>query len=375
MKLCIVTHNVIKGDGQGRVNYEIVQEAIRRGYEVTLVAIRVSPDLLQHPKIHWVEIVANGLPTILGKSLMFSRKSTAWLRQHRTEFDLIKVNGALTAADSDVNAVHFVHSSWLRSPAHVSRNRRDHYGAYQWLYTWLNAHWEKQAFRRSKEVVAVSQKVKQELIELGVPQERVQVILNGVDVQEFSPGVGDRTKWNLPEAVPMALFVGDIRSTRKNLDTVLNALVEVPALHLAVVGAVEGSPYPALTAQLGLSDRVHFLGYQRAIADIMHTADFFVLPSRYEACTLVLLEALASGLPVITTKTAGGSEIVTPDCGIVLANSETVKDLAEALHRMTANSDQRKHMGVAARTIAEQHTWSRTAASYLTLFNQMVQPS
>ena len=372
MRLCIVTHNVLKGDGQGRVNYEVVQAAIRRGDQVTLVAIEVSPDLQQHPQIHWIKIPVK-VPTILGKCMIFSQKSTAWLKQHRDEFDLIKVNGSLTSVNSDVNAVHFVHSSWLRSPAHISRHRRDYYGTYQWLYTWLNAYWEKQAFRRSKKMVAVSEKVKQELIELGVPSTRIQVILNGVDVQEFSPGVGERRQWHLPEAVPLGLFVGDIRSSRKNLDTVLKALVQVPQLHLAVVGAIEGSPYLNYAAQLNLSDRVHFLGYQKNVAEIMHTADFFVLPSRYEACTLVLLEAMASGLPIITAKTAGGSEIVTPDCGVVLSDSENVENLAEALQLMTVDSSQRKQMGQVARTIAEQHTWSKAADLYVNLFHQMTQ--
>ena len=85
-----------------------------------------------------------------------------------------------------------------------------------------------------------------------------------------------------------------------------------------------------MVSQLGLADRVHFLGYRRDIAALMQAADVFVFPSRYEACTLVLLEALAAGLPVITAVTAGGSEIVTPDCGVVLSDSEDMAGLVAA---------------------------------------------
>jgi hypothetical protein len=59
--------------------------------------------------------------------------------------------------------------------------------------------------------------------------------------------------------------------------------------------------------RLNVSDHVHFLGYRRDIPDLMRTANIFVFPSRYEACPLVLLEAMASGLPIVTAQTAGGS--------------------------------------------------------------------
>ncbi|MCY7276888.1 MAG: glycosyltransferase, partial [Phormidesmis sp. CAN_BIN44] len=240
MKLCIVTHKVLKGDGQGRVNYEVAWEAIRRGHQLTLLASEVSPDLLQTNLVRWEPISVRGLPTELLKNLVFSSKSAAWLARHRAEFDLVKVNGAITSVASDINAVHFVHSSWLKSPVHPAHRSRNYYGAYQWLYTSLNAYWEKQSFDRARAIVAVSEQVKQELIAIGVPEQKIRVILNGVDLQEFHPGEGDRQRWGLPEQVTLALFIGDIRSNRKNLDTVLKALVHVPDLHLVIVGKLEG---------------------------------------------------------------------------------------------------------------------------------------
>ena len=228
MQLCIVTHNVTKGSGQGRVNYEVTWEALRRGYHVTLLASQIAPELQQHDQITWVLIAVQGIPTELLRNALFAYKTAVWLRQHRSQFDLVKVNGGITSSPADVNAVHFVHSSWLRSPAHTAKYHRNAYGAYQWLYTRLNAHWEGQAFRRSRMVVAVSDKVKQELMAMGVPAEQIQVVLNGVDLQEFTPGTIDRHRWNLPEAVPLALFAGEIRSNRKNLDTVLQALKQLP---------------------------------------------------------------------------------------------------------------------------------------------------
>ncbi|RCJ29600.1 glycosyl transferase [Nostoc minutum NIES-26] len=381
MKLCIVTHKLKKGDGQGRVNYEIAQQAIRRGHHLTLLASEIAPELEQNSAVNWISIPVKNYPTEFIRNFIFAKKSSDWLHQHRSELDLVKVNGAITTAAADVNAVHFVHSSWLNSPAHTSRVRRDFYGFYQWLYTALNAHWEKQAFQKAKVVVAVSEKVAQELVNIGVPRSRIRAIVNGVDLQEFAPGVASRQQLGLPKDVTLALFAGDIRTPRKNLDTVLHALAKVPDLHLAVVGATEGSPFPQLAASLGLTQRVHFLGYRRDIAEIMRVVDLFVFPSRYEACTLVLLEALASGLPVITATATGGAEIVTPECGIVLPDTDNIDALAAALLSLVGADTEglvvrhrplMQRMGKAARTVAEQHSWTIMAQTYVDLFEELI---
>lgn len=371
MKLCIVTHKIKKGDGQGRVNYEVAQEAIRRGHQLTLLASEVAPELEDNNQVNWISIPVKGYPTELVRNFIFAQKSADWLRQHRSEIDLVKVNGAINLAAADVNAVHFVHSSWLRSPVHISRNRRDLYGFYQWLFTAFNARWEKQAFQKAQVVVAVSEKVAQELVNIGVSRSRIRVIVNGVDLEEFAPGESDRQKLGLPENVTLALFAGDIRTPRKNLDTVLHALAKVPDLNLVVVGHTQGSPFPELAASLGLSDRVHFVGFRRDIPQIMQAVDLFVFPSRYEACSLVLLEALSSGLPVITATATGGGELVTPECGIVLSDSDDIDALAVALMSLVSDRLLMQQMGKAARFVAEQHSWTTMAQTYVDLFEEL----
>ena len=375
MKICIVTPNIVKRDGQGRVNYEIAWEAIHRGHQVILLANKVAPELQQHSQVNWISLPVQGWPIQLLREIIFAWRSAAWLQQHRTEFDLVLANGAVTWGQGDVNLVPFVHSAWLKSPLHISRVRRDLYAAYQWFYTVWNTFSEKKAFHKAKVVVAVSQRVKQELLDIGVAQEKIQVIWCGVDLQEFSPGEVDRKKLGLPEQVPLALFVGDIRINRKNLDTVLHALVEVPELHLAVVGGITNTNkknlYPQLVAQLKLDERVHFLGNEHPISELMRGVDLFVFPSRYEPFGLVVIEAMASGLPVITATTTGASELVTPECGVVLSDSEDRKTLAQILNTLTNNPLLRNQMGKAARTIAEQNSWESMAQTYLELFEEL----
>ncbi|TAE61170.1 MAG: glycosyltransferase family 1 protein [Nostocales cyanobacterium] len=372
MKICIITHKIKTGDGQGRVNYEVVLEAIRRGYHLTLLASEVSPELAANSLVNWVEIPVNRYPTEFLRNFIFAQKSATWLRKHRHEFDVIKANGAITNGTTDVNAVHFVHSSWGKSPVHISREHKNLYGLYQWLYTAINSYWEKQAFLQTKVVVAVSNKVAEELVDIGVCRDKIHVIPNGVDLTEFSPGVVDRQQLGLPKNVNLAMFAGDIRISRKNLDTVLDALVKVPNLHLAVVGETKDSPYPQKVEKLNLTDRVHFLGYRRDMPKIHQASDFFVFPSRYEPFGLVVIEAMACGLPVITAKTTGAADLITPACGIVLPECDDVDALAKALNLLNGDRILRQKMGKVARFIAEQHSWINMAQTYINLFEELV---
>ena len=368
MNIAVVTHTLSRGDGQGRVNFETVRHALRRGHHVTLVATNIDDELANDPGVTCVRIPVEGLPTTLLQDNAFARRSGAWLRKHRDQFDAVHVNGCITTVPGDVNAVHFVHGSWMRSPVHTFRVRRDAYGLYQYLYTALNARWEKQAFQAAGTVIAVSDQVRRELIEIGVPANKIEVIINGVDLNEFRPGSEDRRALGLPENVVLGLFAGDIRTPRKNLDTVLHALAQTPEMHLAVAGGVDQSPYPRMAEDLGVADRTHFLGFRRDMADLMRAADLFVFPSRYEACSLVMLEALSSGLPVVTARSAGGSEVVCSDCGFVLDDANDVAALAASLKTLAEDEPLRRSMGRAAREVAERHSWEAMADAYLALY-------
>ncbi|OIP78390.1 MAG: glycosyl transferase [Oscillatoriales cyanobacterium CG2_30_44_21] len=372
MRLCIVTSSVKKGDGQARVNYEITKAAIQEGHNVTLVVRQqVANDLKGNQLISCIDFSVENIPTYLMREIVFTQQVNRWLRKNGDEFDVIMACGAVTSQKTDVNVVHFVHSTWLNSPFHTFRISKNLYGAYQWFYTWLNSRWEKQAFKSTKVLVAVSETIKQELIEIGFPEEKIQVILNGVDLDEFAPDSRDRAQFGLPSEVNLALFVGDFRTNRKNLDSVLKALVDVPNLHLAVVGSAEKSPYPQLAKQLQVDHRVHFLGYRADVAKIMQVVDFFVFPSRYEPFGMVVSEAMASGLPVITTSVSGVAAIVTPESGIVLTDSENVQALVDALVLLTDRPELRIKMGKSARAIAEQHSWISKANAYIDLFESL----
>lgn len=371
MTIAIVTHNIVRGDGQGRVNYELVHYLLAHGHEVHCLCDRLAPDLVE-AGAHWVELHPGFEQVDLLKTWRFIKLADHYLEEHADRYDIILACGATTTHPHSVNAVHFVHGTWLRSPYHAARVQTGVRGGYQWLFSTFNSSWELRAFAESQRIVAVSRMVAGELGSIGVDRSRIETIINGVDTDEFAPGPVRRSRLGLPENVPLALFVGDICSPIKNFDGVLRGLVSVPEVHLAVAGSTEKSPYPALARGLGLGDRVHFLGFRNDVPELMKGADWFVLPSRRDSCPLVMLEALASGLPVITATTVGTADIVTPEMGYVLNGPGDHLTLIRAMRELAQEPRRRREMGAAARALAERYHWDRMSGQYLRLFEELV---
>ncbi|NML31241.1 glycosyltransferase family 4 protein [Paraburkholderia antibiotica] len=374
MKVAIVTHVVRHNDGQGRVNHEIARAALDENIGVTLVASHVAPELLAHPNVRWAPVkIGRWWPTNLLRQQVFALKSALWLRAHRREYDVLHVNGFITWMPADVNTSHFVHSGWFASKYYPFGLTKGIWSAYQSVYTRCNALLERWAYRRSKVITAVSQKVADEIRAIGLtPNNRVDVIYNGVDTRGFAAASGDRARFGLPADAFLLLFVGDLRTPRKNLGTVLAALKHLPEhVLIAVAGFIPGSPYPDEAKALGIAHRVHFLGLVKEMPVLMHSVDAFVFPSRYEAMSLSLLEAMAAGLPVVTARTAGGAEIITPECGIVLDDPDDPQALAAAVARLANDDSARRAMGEAASQLATGFGWARMAAQYIALYRQL----
>jgi glycosyltransferase involved in cell wall biosynthesis len=231
----------------------------------------------------------------------------------------------------------------------------------------MNTLLEQTAFRRARRVVAISDTVANELRLVGVADTRIAVIFNGVDIDEFRPMASDRAAFQLPEGVTLFLFSGDIRTHRKNLDGVLRAIAQVDSLHLAVAGGLEGSPYPALARELGIANRVHFLGHIKQMGALMAAADAFIFPSRYDPMGLVVLEAMASGLPVVTARTTGAF-VVLDDRQWTLDDPEDASGLVHMLRQLASDPLLRKRLGESNRAKALRYTWKSMASSYLDLY-------
>jgi glycosyltransferase involved in cell wall biosynthesis len=370
-RLAFVSHRFQRNDGQGRVNYEIVRAALEHGYDVTVVAAHCAEEIVNHPRARFIRMVGQGLPTELLRNLSFAWSSAHWIRRHRHELDLIQGNGFVTWERCDVVAAHFIHASWRKS-SYYPFTSLSPYSLYQRLYTFLNSRWEKQAFLRASRVIAVSHGIAAELETLGVPANRIEVIYNGVDTEQFSPGPSDRESFGLPPNIPLGLFVGDIRTPRKNLDTVLRALQQTPEICLAVAGSVKDSPYPALARELGVSERVFFLDKVSRMSALMRSVDLFVFPSRYEAHPLVVLEAMASGLPAIVSGNFGAEGFLGGG-GHILKDPNDVTALAAVMNGLMRAAEKRRSMAVAGRERALAMRWPVMAAAYLDVYAKFLQ--
>lgn len=370
LRICLIAHALRLNDGQGRVNFEVARAALKRGHHLTILAMTCAEEVTQHPNVRFVRTGSESLPTQLLRNIHFANQSAAWLRRNRSEYDVIQANGFVTWEACDVVAVHFVHSAWLKSPSFpFSRFSLRPGDVYQRLYTVWNARWERAAFRKAKEIVAVSRRTAAEVEALGVTRMPVSVIYNGVDLAEFQPGAPCRGTFGLPEDAPLILFVGDIQTPRKNLPTVLMTLQQIPGLHLAVAAAKQGSPYIALAEQMGLSSRVHFIGKTSRVADLMRSAELMVFPSRYEAHPLVVMEALACGLPAVISAVIAQGESFADAC-VLVSDANDFQTFAAEVRRLLADTSAREELSRRGQEVTSTLTWESTGNQYLALYER-----
>lgn len=179
--------------------------------------------------------------------------------------------------------------------------------------------------KAAERVFSVSDSLRRLAVELGAPEAQTEVVGNGVDIGVFHPvdRAAARARFGLTASARVLISVGGLveRKGMHRVIEVMPALLERhPELHYLIVGS--GSPegdnraeLAAQVARLGLTDRVHFLGAlpPDALKWPLSAADVFVLATRNEGWANVFLEAMACGLPVVTTDVGGNAEVVCRD--------------------------------------------------------------
>ena len=227
---------------------------------------------------------------------------------------------------------------------------------------------ERRLFRTTPRIVAIARAGKAEIESLyDVPPRRVDVVYNGVDLVRFHPAscarvrVSARAEARVPAGASALLFVGS-GFERKGLGTALEALARIRAdARLIVVGRGNVDAYQAQARRLGIEERVIWLGARPDVERWYGAADVVVLPTTYEPFGNVHLEALASGVPIVTTSAAGGAEIVNDTCGAVVTPGDP-RALAEAVERLGARS--RNDLLASCRAAAEPFTYAAQVAGF-----------
>ena len=168
-----------------------------------------------------------------------------------------------------------------------------------------------------KAVICISQMVRDDVTRhFAVPEDRLHVIYNAIDPLQFSPAVrsgraATRAELRIADADVAFLLVGS-GYARKGVATAIRALARLPrAARLVVVGKDKAPDrYRKLAQALGVADRVAFAGPQQDVRRFLGAADAFVLPTIYDPLSNAVLEALACGLPVVTSRRCGAGELV-----------------------------------------------------------------
>ncbi len=234
--------------------------------------------------------------------------------------------------------------------------------------------------------VAVSQDLARWLeATVGVRPGRIRQIYNGVDIDRFSPRVGPRPDLAPPGFLPAdALVIGTVGRLAEVKDqaTLVEGCAELlgkwpdaaSRLRLVIVG--DGALRADLERQataLGIGNRIWFAGDRADVPDLMRLFDLFVLPSLGEGISNTVLEAMASGLPVVATRVGGNPELVEEGRTGALVPVRDPDALADSMLAFLADDALRALCGVAAReSVSRRFSWERCVEQYLCLYDELL---
>ena len=295
------------------------------------------------------------------------------------DFDLVQSHERIACCDV-YRAGDGVHREWLRQ-------RQRTLGAIGKLGVALNPYHrymlaaEKKLFSatRLKAVICISHMVKKDIQRhYAVPEEKLHVIYNGVDTSAFHPSLAERHRqpvrevFGIPPDALLFLFVGS-GFERKGLAILLQALAtQAENTHLLVVGKDKRMQnFRRAAVRLGLGARVHFAGGQADVLPFYGAADAMAFPTLYEPFGNVVLEAMASGLPVITSSKSGAAELIEHGKNGYICDALDAAALSASMARLTVPGAAAT-MGAAARVTAESYTLETMGERLVRLYHSLL---
>jgi UDP-glucose:(heptosyl)LPS alpha-1,3-glucosyltransferase len=359
--------------------YRLTEDLLAAGHEVHLFAGnfgKVPPGAYSH------RILRRGL-TRWERDLLFARAAETAVRHERLDVtvavdlmygaDVLHPHGGTFLGNRRQNLL-LLPNAYLRSlkGAFDAVNPR--------LRARLAIEAQQYAAEPPPEVVAVSNMVRRDVAEFyGVSDDRLHLIYNGVDVDRFSPGARlakreeARQAWGLRPGQTCFLLVAH-NFRLKGLVQLIEAAAVLDAdpadWRILVVGRANPRPYQRRARRLGCLGRFLFAGAAADILPAYAAADAYVHPTWYDPCSLVVLEAMAGGLPVVTTRFNGASELMLDGReGFLLDTPRNTAALAGAM-RALLDGGRRAEMGQAARATAEQYPLSRNFAQMIAVLER-----
>ncbi|PHM38523.1 glycosyltransferase family 4 protein [Xenorhabdus innexi] len=255
---------------------------------------------------------------------------------HKEQFDIVQSHERIAGCDI-YRAGDGVHQRWLQQRSRIlpiwkskllfaSRYHRYVMDAEKSMYS----------SPELKKVICNSEMVKQEIMaDFDLPEEKISVIYNAIDQTQFFPaGENERAVLRQQYAVPAQakcfVYVGS-GFERKGLKAAIEAISMTDAYLIVIGQDKEGDKYKQLAHSLGCHARILFLGLQKKTLPFYQMADGLLLPTLYDPFPNVILEAMACGLPVITSKTCGGAEFIDSGLNGFVCDALDIKALSEAI--------------------------------------------
>jgi UDP-glucose:(heptosyl)LPS alpha-1,3-glucosyltransferase len=366
---------------------DLCQRLAHAGHEIDLFAEEWKADALP-AKLRTIPVSASGW-TRWSRTWSFAKNSESALREVEADYDctiglintwhhdVIIPQGGVQSATLIANSKRFP-SGWKR-PAYIIGKQAN---PKAWIYRAIE-HRQYDPARRAR-VVAVSRMVRSDLERHhGVSRDRIHVIPNAIDAGRLAvdhPAAvrrAFRDQLGLRADDLVALFVGHnywLKGLKPLLLAMHKRLYRDPGarpISLLACGGGNAGPFRGMVRDLGLEGFVHLLGFQSDIRPCFHASDFFALPTYYDPCSLVVFEALACGLPVITTSCNGAGELITQGReGFVIPAPDASEALADALDQM-ALDDARKTMVAHATRLGLEQSFDRHVASLIQVFEQV----
>ena len=357
--------------GVERIVFETARYLASRDHRVTVFANEWEADD-QQPSIVYRRVEMRQSPGFLHRASYLGACTRELALAGR--FDVLNTHGCICPFGG-VLRVHSLHRDWL----HQSRIQRGAYSPSAIKQRLNPMHpvllrLEAMHFRgrRYQRVIALSVQVREALNRYyGVPAEDVDIVPNGFAPDEFSPEIrlsrrqSMRDKLGLKSDQTVLLFVAN-ELERKGFSTVIDAVAQLKRddVRLLVVGKTDKAAVEAIAAKAGVETQVVHCGPTRDVAGFHAASDLFVLPTQYEAFCLAILEALGSGLPVITSIVPGARDAIVPGInGALVTDPKSGSELAIALQPFLDRNYRETAMAQTAATVAE-YTWPQVMAAF-----------
>lgn len=387
MRLAVVSPFVDRRHGTERVLAEVLERlAGKYGCDIHLYAQHVEDLALGRAVVPSGEecgqITWHRVPRLPGPHLLgflwwyFVNQALRWFhRRFRSlHYDLVLSPG-INCPDADAIVAHIVFREFFRLVHDELRLRNT--AVRSWplilhrsLYYRLISRLENRIYRNPAVALAAVSRLTAGEITSHFARSDVTVIPNAVDVSRFNLNERLRRRASSREALKFSehdfvlLLVGNDWK-KKGLPTLLNAASELPesALRVLVAGRDNRAPFMAQIRSLNLEGRVRFEESSPDVMQFYAAADLYAGPSLHDSFALPPIEAMACGLPVITSVNNGGSQIITEGFdGFILNNPGDSAALAQLVRQLYQHPDLRRNVGENAARTAQSYTWERTAS-------------